>query len=970
MLCEVRSKRVGIPNPDYFRLRDFEYAQPLYDLAFLLEVEALSNGAEVPKYRTFSLWRAAYRMDGYTTSIDQWLDRKISDSALDNVPSGRIRQYLEQIRSTGTLTEIADVEPERAQRILRLRSVRGLGTARIAELMRKERSRASDAVSPATPETFVDTGPENGNGNGQANGFGELWQAAHVVPPLLRLLRQIEIEAGREHIWYVIGIKDGIQPVKTPFSVQILTEGDSLNRATIDAAILAQPFFALVPSAMDRPLLQHQLGWSFHLDLSPNANGKGKSISQLAKRLDPLTRRRLSGVRGDLHLHTNWSDGNTDTLGMARTLKKAGRQYFAITDHSRSCKVQGGLTPVTWLRQAASLRVQNLPCPVLHGIEVDIRGDGSLDLPGGLLCGMDLVIGSVHGTWSANIDENTLRLIRAVESGLIDIIGHPSSAVIGKPGVPNYRREPAPLDWARLFRHCARWHVALELNCFPSRLDLPLQKLRDATAAGCWISLGSDAHSRTHVQHLRFGERIISQLQNARILNKLTYDEIRRWISDARAIRRALPRTGGELFAIQPNTTPDNGTEITASLNPLQSLPSGSRVVGLDLTAGRGKATGVAFIEGNRTETTSLVTDKEILGYIAKKKPQLVSIDSPLGLPGGGSEINRAAGIVRVAERDLSSVGVPAYPALIDSMRELTIRGISLKRAIETTPDAPIVLESYPGAAQDILSIPRKQVGLDLLRNGLRELGLSGPGLKTRSHDEMDAITSAIVGRYYEVGQYEPMGVPAEAQLIVPKIRPLNFNPLPVICLAGNLGSGKSIVGRYLALFYGFRWIRTRDIIRALLLEELAAPPTQRIFHRQLTCETITEADLKDFGLLILQQYHQVPLREKLMQIISPCAEPVVVDSIKDIMDVEPSQLTDRFTELWFVETPANQLSQRLKDREAVTDKIADTNHPIDAKIKVLRESAKRIIFNAGTLEELRWQIDDQLFSLCTLSTL
>ena len=145
--------------------------------------------------------------------------------------------------------------------------------------------------------------------------------------------------------------------------------------------------------------------------------------------------------------------------------------------------------------------------------------------------------------------------------------------------------------------------------------------------------------------------------------------------------------------------------------------------------------------------------------------------------------------------------------------------------AIERFPRAPRVIESYPGAAQDILCIPRKQKSLDLLREGLRRLGLNGAGLETRSHDEMDAITSAIVGRYFEVGLFEPMGIPSEAQLIVPKVRPLVFESNPVICLAGKTGAGKSVIARYLSVFYGFEWVRTRNVIRELLIEDVAAPP-------------------------------------------------------------------------------------------------------------------------------------------------
>src|SRR5712671_8195213 len=88
---------------DYFRIRDFEYVQPLYDFSFLLEVGALAKGSEVPKYRTFSLWRAGYSLDGYGTMIDRWLEGVASDTDLDYVPSSRIREYLNKIRKTGTI---------------------------------------------------------------------------------------------------------------------------------------------------------------------------------------------------------------------------------------------------------------------------------------------------------------------------------------------------------------------------------------------------------------------------------------------------------------------------------------------------------------------------------------------------------------------------------------------------------------------------------------------------------------------------------------------------------------------------------------------------------------------------------------------------------------------------------------------------------------------------------------------------
>src|SRR5690349_58477 len=88
---------------DYFRIRDFEYVQPLYDLAFLLEIDALANESEVPKYRTFSLWRAALSLDSYSTTVDQWLDGTLPDAQLDTVPTPRIRDYLKRVKGTGTI---------------------------------------------------------------------------------------------------------------------------------------------------------------------------------------------------------------------------------------------------------------------------------------------------------------------------------------------------------------------------------------------------------------------------------------------------------------------------------------------------------------------------------------------------------------------------------------------------------------------------------------------------------------------------------------------------------------------------------------------------------------------------------------------------------------------------------------------------------------------------------------------------
>src|SRR5215831_773571 len=128
----------------------------------------------------------------------------------------------------------------------------------------------------------------------------------------------------------------------------------------------------------------------------------------------------------------------------------------------------------------------------------------------------------------------------------------------------------------------------------------------------------------------------------------------------------------------------------------------------------------------------------------------------------------------------------------------------------------------------------------------------------------MDAITSAIVGRYFEAGLFEPMGIPSEAQLIVPKVSPLEFDAAPVICLSGKTGAGKSVVARYLSVFYGFHWVRTRSLILDLLLDDVKRAPNRKLFGEAINPEAITEEELQRFGAVILDKHKQVPLRREL----------------------------------------------------------------------------------------------------------
>jgi len=947
-------------SKDYFRLRDFEYAQPLYDLAFLIEVDALAKGNEVPKFRTFSLWRAGYSLDGYGSTIDRWLEGTIQDGDLDYVPSARIRQYLTNIRLSGTVPELHSYRTEQHDRCLRLRSVRGLGPSKIAATLLPGSS-AEDWLHQSIAGLDVDR--DRIARLYHTNNAGP-WQTAHIIPPLLRFLNKLQEYGLPTARWELSGISDPFKPVERPVSVATNAASDSLGIA-VEKALEHEKHFSCKSQLDDAGIqIRHQMGWVFRVQLKQEPRAS-HTIAELAQTLDPLASIYPSDLLADLHLHTAWSDGNASVNTMALAAAARGLQYFAVTDHSRSSKLQGGLTPLLWLRQANALTLAMPVCPVMHGIEVDILRDGALDLPRSILAAADLVVASVHSNWSEDAQTNTDRLFRAIESGCIDILAHPTSAVVGTPGVPDYLRQPAKVLWAEVFKKCAAWGVAVELNCFPSRLDLPLELLENAINAGCAISIGSDSHSRSHLINLRFGDAALRRLSQCTVLNRLSYEELRSWIRENRQERQHLPTNTlaaqGSLDFQEDKTT--RRSLLRAYIQPPRSVPVGSRVVGIDLTAGD-KATGVAVLNDFSVETCSLFSDEEILHYIEEHKPGIVSIDSPLGLPGGGDKIDPKAGIMRVAEHDLASIGIPAYPSLIDSMENLTLRGIRLRRAIEKLSQAPRVIESYPGAAQDILCIPRKQKSLGLLREGLRRLGLAGPGLETRSHDEMDAITSAIVGRYFEADLFEPMGVTSEAQLIVPKVAPLNFDVAPVLCLAGKTGAGKSVVARYLSVFYGFQWVRTRNIIRDLLLDDLKRPRESRLFESVTDPSAITEKDLQECGAVILDKYGQEPLRQKLTELVVQLEGPIVVDSIRDTRDINRECLPTRPVVTWFVDCSDATIRDRLAKKTKLGEKRPTNASPVDRTATFIRGDTDYLILNSGTLEDLRWQVDDLLFGM------
>ncbi len=252
-------------NGDYFRIRDFEYVQPLYDLAFLLEVDALAKGTEVPKYRTFSLWRASYSLDGYGTTIDRWLDGTARDEDLDYIPSSRIRQYLTNVGRTGTIPELRAYRSERFDRCLRLRSVRGLGPSKIATTVSLRslpdawfRQDPTNLASNRDRIVELFSGPNVGP-----------WQTAHIVPPLLRFLHTVDEFYDGNLGWQLAGISDPFEPVSGPVEVSVNAAQEPIGTA-ISKALKRERHFRRESEDGDSIRIKHQMGWGFSIKSRPD----------------------------------------------------------------------------------------------------------------------------------------------------------------------------------------------------------------------------------------------------------------------------------------------------------------------------------------------------------------------------------------------------------------------------------------------------------------------------------------------------------------------------------------------------------------------------------------------------------------------------------------------------------------------------------------------------------------------------
>ena len=239
-------------------------------------------------------------------------------------------------------------------------------------------------------------------------------------------------------------------------------------------------------------------------------------------------------LRGDLHCHSDWSDGGSPVEEMAATAVQLGHDYLAMTDHSPRLTIAHGLTAERLREQlelVAQLNDQLAPFRLLSGIECDINTDGTLDQTDELLGRVDVVVASVHSKLRADRDTMTARMLAAVRNPYTDILGHCTGRLVtGGRG----QRPESQFDAESVFAACAEHRVAVEINSRPERLDPPRRLLRQAVDAGCLFSIDTDAHAPGQLDWQAYGCARAEEcgVPTERVINTWGADQLLAWVSE------------------------------------------------------------------------------------------------------------------------------------------------------------------------------------------------------------------------------------------------------------------------------------------------------------------------------------------------------------------------------------------------------------------------------------------------------
>ncbi len=239
----------------------------------------------------------------------------------------------------------------------------------------------------------------------------------------------------------------------------------------------------------------------------------------------------VADIKGDLHCHSTWSDGSESILTMARAAKERGYQYMAITDHSQSLTIARGLTVERLRAQRREIEAAEKSIGggfrIFHGIELEIKTDGTLDFPDEVLEWLDVVVASIHNGLRQPGEEVTRRALNAVRNPHVDILGHPTGRLINQ-------REPSAMNVGAVIREAAKTGTALEVNSAPDRLDLDDVYIQEAMKAGCLLAVDTDAHYPSNYDFIEYGVHTARRgwATADRIITTWPLDKLEKWLKN------------------------------------------------------------------------------------------------------------------------------------------------------------------------------------------------------------------------------------------------------------------------------------------------------------------------------------------------------------------------------------------------------------------------------------------------------
>jgi putative hydrolase len=294
------------------------------------------------------------------------------------------------------------------------------------------------------------------------------------------------LEAAREPIYRVRAFRNAASTLQT------------LPAAELEAHVRAGTLRELpgVGEVLERTIVESLRGEEPVYLRRLEATG-GRVVAELGAEL-------CGALRGDCHVHSDWSDGGSPIREMAETARELGHAYIVLTDHSPNLKVANGLSAARLeeqLGEVAKLNEELAPFRILTGIETDILPDGSLDQDPDLVARLDLVVGSVHSELRMTEGLMTRRMVSALADPNLDILGH----MTGRMVVGKRKRPPSSFDAEIVFAAAVRFDKAIEVNSRPERLDPPKRLLRLAVEAGCRVAIDSDAHAPGQLAWLPYG---------------------------------------------------------------------------------------------------------------------------------------------------------------------------------------------------------------------------------------------------------------------------------------------------------------------------------------------------------------------------------------------------------------------------------------------------------------------------------